>query len=105
MDAVSWTDWVPSLAMGIGLAACAGLRAWLPLLLSGLLARARAPGPGPSLRFLASHAAPLGGAAAPRRAPGAGPFLPLHRLERGPDPLRRGHGRRDARRQDSRRRP
>src|SRR5688572_15648537 len=53
MDAVSWTDWVPSLAMAIGLAACAGLRAWLPLLLAGLLAKAGWLTLGPSFMFLA----------------------------------------------------
>lgn len=39
MDSGALQDLVPSLALGIGLAACAGLRAWLPLLLTGLLAR------------------------------------------------------------------
>jgi uncharacterized protein DUF4126 len=45
---------VPSLALGIGLAACAGLRAWLPLLLVGLLARADLVHLGPSFQFVAS---------------------------------------------------
>lgn len=31
--------WVVTLSLGVGLAACAGFRAWLPLLLTGLLAR------------------------------------------------------------------
>ena len=39
MDAVAIRELVPSLALAIGLAACAGLHAWLPLLLTGLLAR------------------------------------------------------------------
>ena len=39
MESAAWTDLVPSVALGIGLAACAGLRAWLPLLLAGALAR------------------------------------------------------------------
>src|SRR2546428_9632548 len=43
--------------MGIGLAACAGLRAWLPLLLAGLLARAGVLELGPSFRFIASNQA------------------------------------------------
>jgi len=57
MDAPIWTGIVPSLAMGIGLAACAGLRAWLPLLLAGLLARAGVLELGPSFRFIASNQA------------------------------------------------
>src|SRR5688500_8789633 len=39
MDWMDWATIVPSLAMGIGLAACAGIRAWLPLLLAGAMAR------------------------------------------------------------------
>jgi hypothetical protein len=54
MDGPFWTGFVPSLAMGIGLAACAGLRAWLPLLLAGLLARASILELGPSFHFIAS---------------------------------------------------
>ena len=50
---MNWTDVVPSLALAIGLAACAGLRAWLPLLLAG---RPRARWGiielGPSFQFL-----------------------------------------------------
>ena len=57
MDGPIWTGLVPSLAMGIGLAACAGLRAWLPLLLAGLLARAGVLELGPSFRFIASNQA------------------------------------------------
>jgi Domain of unknown function (DUF4126) len=57
MDGPIWTGLVPSLAMGIGLAACAGLRAWLPLLLAGLLARAGVLELGPSFRFIASDQA------------------------------------------------
>jgi len=45
---------VPSLALGIGLAACAGLRAWLPLLLTGLLARFDYLTLGPGFQFLTS---------------------------------------------------
>lgn len=50
---VSWAEVVPSLALGIGLAACAGLRAWLPLLLLGLLARADLVHLGESFQFVA----------------------------------------------------
>jgi len=57
MDGPIWTGIVPSLAMGIGLAACAGLRAWLPLFLAGLLARAGILELGPSYRFIASNQA------------------------------------------------
>jgi hypothetical protein len=57
MDAVLRTGVVPSLAMGIGLAACAGLRAWLPLLLAGLLARGGVLELGPAFRFIASNEA------------------------------------------------
>jgi Domain of unknown function (DUF4126) len=45
------------LALGIGLAACAGLRAWLPLLLLGGLARADVVELGASFQFLASNKA------------------------------------------------
>jgi hypothetical protein len=57
MDGPIWTGIVPSLAMGIGLAACAGLRAWLPLFLAGLLARGGILELGPSFRFIASNQA------------------------------------------------
>lgn len=40
MDAVTLVDILHSLALAIALAACAGLRAWLPLFLAGLAARA-----------------------------------------------------------------
>jgi len=33
-------EWVPAMALAMALAATAGLRAWLPLLLAGLLVRA-----------------------------------------------------------------
>jgi Domain of unknown function (DUF4126) len=54
VDAVSWLEIVPSLALGIGLAACAGLRAWLPLLLLGGLARWGVVDLSPSFEFVAS---------------------------------------------------
>jgi len=57
MDSVDWTTIVPSLAMGIGLAACAGIRAWLPLLMAGGLARWGVIELGPSFQFIASDRA------------------------------------------------
>jgi hypothetical protein len=57
MEAAAWTEIVPSVALGIGLAACAGLRAWLPLLLAGALARGGFIELGPSFRFIASNRA------------------------------------------------
>jgi hypothetical protein len=50
---------VSALALAIGLAACAGLRAWLPLLLAGGLARTGWLELGPSFSFLASDRALL----------------------------------------------
>ena len=57
MDAVSWSEVVPAAALAIGLAACAGLRAWLPLLLTGGLVRAGIVDVGSSFEFLASNRA------------------------------------------------
>src|SRR5437870_11127915 len=57
MDTVAWGDVVSSLGMAIGLAACAGLRAWLPLLLAGALARGGFLTLGPSFAFLAGNRA------------------------------------------------
>jgi len=57
MDAVAWGEVVSSLALAIGLAACAGLRAWLPLLLAGALARAGVLTLGHSFSFLGSNRA------------------------------------------------
>lgn len=54
MDGVNWLEVVPSLALGIGLAACAGLRAWLPLLLLGGLARWGLVDLSPSFEFVSS---------------------------------------------------
>ena len=48
------SDVVPSVALAIGLAACAGLRAWLPLLLAGLLSRAGLLELGDSFQFIGS---------------------------------------------------
>ena len=52
-----WTEVVPATALAVGLAACAGLRAWLPLLLGGGLARLGIIDIGPSFQFLASNRA------------------------------------------------
>jgi hypothetical protein len=57
MDASTITEFLPSLALAIALAASAGLRAWLPLLLAGGLARLGALDLGPSFQFLASNKA------------------------------------------------
>ncbi len=57
MDWVDWTTIVPSLAMGIGLAACAGIRAWLPLLMAGGLARWGVIELGNSFQFISSDRA------------------------------------------------
>ena len=57
MESAAWTELVPSVALGIGLAACAGLRAWLPLLLAGALARGGFIELGTSFRFIASNRA------------------------------------------------
>ena len=52
-----WTDLALCLALGIGLAACAGLRAWLPLLMAGVAARLGWLELGPSFSFLAGNRA------------------------------------------------
>jgi hypothetical protein len=57
VDTVAWADVVTSISLAVGLAACAGLRAWLPLLLAGGLARAGILTLGPSFGFLASNRA------------------------------------------------
>jgi hypothetical protein len=57
MDWSSLAEFLPSQALGIALAACAGLRAWLPLFLASLLARAGWLDLGPSFQFLASNKA------------------------------------------------
>lgn len=59
MDSVAWADVLPSLVLAIALASCTGLRAWLPLLLAGGLARAGYLEVGPSFQFLASNRALL----------------------------------------------
>jgi hypothetical protein len=55
----SLAEVVSALALAVGLAACAGLRAWLPLLLAGGLARAGYLELGSSFGFLASDRALL----------------------------------------------
>lgn len=57
MDGLNLVEIVPSLALGIGLAACAGLRAWLPLLLLGGLARWELVSLSPSFQFISSNRA------------------------------------------------
>jgi hypothetical protein len=53
------TEYLPSIGLAIALAACAGLRAWLPLLLAGGLARAGLLELGPQFQFLGSTKALL----------------------------------------------
>lgn len=57
MEGLNLAEIVPSLALGIGLAACAGLRAWLPLLLLGSLARWGMVDLSPSFQFIGSNRA------------------------------------------------
>jgi len=59
MDLMTVAEFLPALALAIALAASAGLRAWLPLLLAGGLARAGVLDLGESFRFLASDRALL----------------------------------------------
>jgi hypothetical protein len=57
MELRALTEFLPALAMAIALAAAAGLRAWLPLLAAGGLARLGVLELGPSFQFLASDKA------------------------------------------------
>jgi hypothetical protein len=57
MDLGAAAELVPALAMAIALASAAGLRAWLPLLAAGGLARLGVFSLGPSFQFLASDQA------------------------------------------------
>src|SRR5262245_5124981 len=57
MDAITLTDGLSCLALAVALAACAGIRAWLPLLLAGGLARAGLLKLGDSFAFLGSNKA------------------------------------------------
>lgn len=53
-DSLSLFSLLPSIALGVALAASAGLRAWLPLLVTGALARIGMVPLGESFMFLAS---------------------------------------------------
>jgi len=57
VDTLAVADVVSSVSLAIGLAACAGLRAWLPLLLAGALSRAGVITLGSSFSFLGSNRA------------------------------------------------
>ena len=57
MDIQPLAEFLPALAMGIALAAAAGLRAWLPLLVAGGLARLGVLQLGATFQFLASDKA------------------------------------------------
>lgn len=57
MDTSTLVEFLPQVALAIALAACTGLRAWLPLLLTGGLARAGLLDLGPSFQFLSSNKA------------------------------------------------
>lgn len=54
MDLSSILVWVSTIALAIALAACAGLRAWLPLFVAGLLARMGIAEVGEGFQWLAS---------------------------------------------------
>ena len=57
MDLAALTEFLPTLALAIALAASAGLRAWLPLLLAGALSRWDILDLGPAFQFLGSNKA------------------------------------------------
>ena len=59
MSTPLWSDVLPSLALAVALAACAGLRAWLPLFLAAILARMEWLALNESFGFLASNRALL----------------------------------------------
>jgi hypothetical protein len=59
MEPAPLVELVPALALAIALAACAGLRAWLPLLLAGGMARLGYLQLGDSFAFLSSNKALL----------------------------------------------
>ena len=57
MNGIDWSllgSWTGTLALGIGLAAVAGIRAWLPLLAAGVMARLGVIHLGESFEFVAS---------------------------------------------------
>lgn len=57
MEASSVLEHLPTVALAIALASCAGFRAWLPLLLAGTVARQGWLDLGPSFQFLSSNKA------------------------------------------------
>lgn len=57
MNLETFTEFLPALALAIALAASAGLRAWLPLLLAGGLSRLGVLDLGASFQFLGSNKA------------------------------------------------
>jgi len=57
VETAALVEFLPALALAIALAASAGLRAWLPLLLAGVLARTGVLDLGPSFAFLSSNKA------------------------------------------------
>jgi hypothetical protein len=57
MDAITLADGLSCLALAVALAACAGIRAWLPLLLAGVMARAELLKLGDSFAFIGSNKA------------------------------------------------
>jgi len=59
VDVAAVAAFLSSLALAVALAACAGIRAWLPLLLAGALARTGHLELGQSFRFLGSNHALL----------------------------------------------
>ncbi len=59
MEAASILEHLPTVGLAIALAACAGFRAWLPLLLAGVVARQGWLDLGPSFQFLSSDKALL----------------------------------------------
>lgn len=57
MNSIDWSSigsWTGTLALGVGLAAVAGIRAWLPLLVAGLMARIGLVHLGESFQFVSS---------------------------------------------------
>jgi hypothetical protein len=57
VDVATLAEALPAVALAIALAACAGLRAWLPLLLAGAFSRWGLLSLGESFRFLGSNKA------------------------------------------------
>lgn len=57
MDVSTIIENLPTVALGIALAACAGFRAWLPLFLAGSVARLGWLDLGPGFQFLSSNRA------------------------------------------------